>query len=559
MREYTVRTALTAVLAGAVALTGCQDLDVTNPNAPLREELQTTAADLEALIGSSYRNIFYVQQKWAPGPAQSTAADDHTASWGNYGMQDFGNEPRQAINNNPSYTYAYVVEEPWFFPYRSIVGASDGLRALSREDISLSNPVRARAFAKFIQGMGHALLAANYDRAFVVDETTDPANPPDDLMAYRAVMDSAMGYFRTALDIANGNSFTLKDTWIPERSLTSAQFARLIHSYMARFMSSWPRTPAEAETVDWAAVAQHADAGIQEDFWIGGQNDNQFWWSVIKSYGGGALPVWSRIDLRTLGPADTDGDYQQWLQTPAAERQPFLVNTPDRRITGGIDQPDTDGSYVDYFGSIFFRPGRGTYHFSNYMYSRWPLASGAAPDVTEMTATEVDLLRAEALLRMDGATARDTQEAVAIVNRTRTENGELPGVTADGVPESDTCVPRTEAGACGSLMDALQYEKRIETFHVSSGISFWDDRRWGDLVAGTPVHFPIPGQELQVLRQQIYTFGGTEGGAAGSGSTSSGSLGEWSVDERVQFYLDAFDAQMEYLKEIRGERMGRRR
>jgi hypothetical protein len=38
----------------------------------------------------------------------------------------------------------------------------------------------------------------------------------------------------------------------------------------------------------------------------------------------------------------------------------------------------------------------------------------------------------------------------------------LPAVTASGVPQGAGCVPRTVAGACGSLLDAIHYERRIE-------------------------------------------------------------------------------------------------
>jgi hypothetical protein len=63
-------------------------------------------------------------------------------------------------------------------------------------------------------------------------------------------------------------------------------------------------------------------------------------------------------------------------------------------------------------------------------------------------------------------------------------------------------------GSCGDLWEALKYEKRIECFHHSFGVEFFDDRGWGDLVEDTFIHLPVPGSELLLLLMDIYTFGG---------------------------------------------------
>lgn len=534
--RHTLRTATVAVLGVLFAVTGCQDLDVENPNAPDRSRALATPGDVASLIGGAYRNIWYVQQHWAPGPAQSTMADDHSASWGNFGMKFLSSEPRVAINNNPAWSYAYVIEEPWYFPYGSIVAASDGLRAL--EDVDLENGARARAFARWMQGMGHAYLALNYDRAFVVDETTDLTGEQE-LKPYNEVMQAALGYMNEALQIANNNSFQLPNGWINGRPLSSDRMSRLIHSYMARFMASVPRSPDEASQVDWASVANHVDQGIQQDFTVGGSVwFSGHWWSPFKHYGG-QFPIWGRTDLEFIGRGDTDGDWQAWMNTPVESRQPFLLNTPDKRITKGIDQPKTSGSQYTYYPTIAFVPGRGTYHFSNYNLNEYPHPS-TGYDPEEMTTVEMDLLKAEAMLRQG-----NRQAAVDLINKTRTANGKLPAVTTEGVPQSDTCVPQTMDG-CGSLWDALKWEKQIETHLLSSGIPYWDDRRWGDLESGTAVHFPIPGSELQVLQKEIYTFGGSGGEGA---APSIQELGEMSIGERVKYDLQKLESMLQKSQE----------
>ena len=128
-----------------------------------------------------------------------------------------------------------------------------------------------------------------------------------------------------------------------------------------------------------------------------------------------------------------------------------------------------------------------------------------------MTGKELDLLAAEANFRLGNRDA-----AMAIVNKYRTTNGELPAFTsADGVaPGGDRCVPQNPDGSCGNLWEALKYEKRIELFHYGMGTEYFDDRGWGDLVTNTWEQLPIPGSELEILLQEVYTFGGPGGSSA---------------------------------------------
>jgi hypothetical protein len=93
-------------------------------------------------------------------------------------------------------------------------------------------------------------------------------------------------------------------------------------------------------------------------------------------------------------------------------------------------------------------------------------------------------------------------------------NGQLPPVTADGVPQHGDCVPRKATGACGDLWDALMYEKHLETMGVISQLSWYDRRGWGTLAKGTLTQLPIPGRELETLGMPLYTFGGGGVGSA---------------------------------------------
>jgi hypothetical protein len=68
----------------------------------------------------------------------------------------------------------------------------------------------------------------------------------------------------------------------------------------------------------------------------------------------------------------------------------------------------------------------------------------------------------------------------------------------------------------------LKWEKRMEVNMQGLFGAPWyfDSRGWGDLWFGTPLQFPAPCKELQVLQLlPCYTFGGMAGDMGSPGST----------------------------------------
>lgn len=486
-------------VAGMVALTSsaCVDLEVTNLNAPDRERALATPGDVEALITGAYRTWWFSQHGWAPGPALSVGADQHTSSWGNFMMKDFGSEPRAPITNSSSYGYAYVVESPYFNAYAALAAVRDGIIAIEGgleigEDGA--DTQRALTMAKFIQGIAMGTVALLYDQGAILTEDTDVENVS--FAPYSELMAAAIASLEEGIALANANTFTTEDTWM-SGTHTNTELAQLMHSYIARFMVEVARTPAERDAVDWNAVKSHVDQGITSDFTVYGDDVN--WWDIMKTYT--VYSVWGRADVRSVGPADQSGNYQAWMATPVAQRDEILIDTDDRRITGG--DPESDGKYFGYMGPARFRPERGTYHMSYYGTIRYDdYAYDWLGDMVEVSKAEMDFLKAEALYRTG-----DRQGAVDIINAYRVPNGELPPVTVDGV-SGDRCTPRLADGSCADLWETLKYEKRIEVWLTSPGDAFFDDRGWGDLVSGTAIQFPVPAAELETLLMDVYTFGG---------------------------------------------------
>jgi hypothetical protein len=113
------------------------------------------------------------------------------------------------------------------------------------------------------------------------------------------------------------------------------------------------------------------------------------------------------------------------------------------------------------------------------------------------------LLKAEALLHLDAT--GNKSEVVDIINETRVQVGELDAamVTDPTGSMGDAQNPIRSDGA--TVWSMLKHEKRMESFGTISGLAFYDKRGWGDIIQGTPFQLPIPGAELELLREAIYT------------------------------------------------------
>lgn len=329
-----------------------------------------------------------------------------------------------------------------------------------------------------------------------------------------------------------------------------------------------------ADDVDWAAVAADAQNGITSDLrittstvtgpdmtWVG-----TYWLSYT---------TWHQMTPFISGMADTTGSYAAWLALPIAQRgvgSVFFMQTPDQRWPQGAsraaqrtDLEIADCSETNEVCPRFFVNratadpivniwGASQYDFARFISWRTSGSGGTGQNgpFPFFTKAELDLLQAEALFRQGNFAA-----ALPLVNRTRTAcgpggvpagcttrpagnglagepGGGLPAlVAADNstpVPGGNGCVPKravngADAGGgtvvCGTLFDALKWEKRMQTAYTHFAAWFMDSRRWGDLAGGVPVDWATPYQDLQVrLRAgtQIYSTGGPNPyhGSAGS-------------------------------------------
>jgi hypothetical protein len=57
-------------------------------------------------------------------------------------------------------------------------------------------------------------------------------------------------------------------------------------------------------------------------------------------------------------------------------------------------------------------------------------------------------------------------------------------------------------------MEAMKWEKRMETAYIYMGAWFFDSRGWGDLPKDTPLMYPVPVTELDSRLKPYYNLGG---------------------------------------------------
>lgn len=473
-------------LATILVSWGCADLSVDNLNAPdtrrVLEGAATSPDDVVSLLAGGYVTWWQRSTHVHGWMAVNTMGDQFTSSWGNFAMRELSSEPREAYNNSltASSDTRNVTEYPWYGYYSSLQTASDVIN-LIKGGVVIGSAERTKAVeasAYLLQGLSLGQLGLLFDQAFIIDEDSDPLNPPG-LSPYGDVIEAAISKLEKAKQTADAaGSAVMPGSLFNGYQMSMGEMKQLANSFAARFLTYQARTAAENGQTDWGRVLTYANNGIDWDF--APEGDDQFWYSYILLYGN--LAGWIRVDQRVIHMFD--------------ESQPERY--PDN--TSEIAEADSDDArveeYFSYSTAIPFPSDRGYYHFSHYTRVRYAhhsfaLATGPMPFFLK---AENNLIRAEALLRTSGS----QQTAADLINESRTEKGQLAPV-----------------GPSDDLMHALYYERFAEIDYAGPGQGYFDRRRTDvagfEIQPGTPRHMPVPARELNLLDMDIYTFGGSAG------------------------------------------------
>jgi hypothetical protein len=545
-RGYLMRTSLSVLATvGLLALAGvtaCSEpLDVDNDNSPDRDRVLANPADVEQLVGSLYQQINDATLGDIEGvnTGMITASFMSASGLANNGLGPRSGLPRGQIDNGRGNPY----EPENFADYRihSQVAraASDALARVAAggfllDDVAQTN--RMIAFAHFVRGVAVGNLALVYDSTGVPRPTDAPADIPP-LEGYSAVMVEAIKALDSAMLYSGMDDVpAIPAAWLNQAAaMDVADFEKLVRSYRARFRAGVARSLAENAGVDWALVRADAAAGIDDDFEVlmDPANGWEVQWLDIQLHFRDVN--WHQMPYYYLGMADTSGLYGPWLNTPRDTRAAFLIKTPDKRFPSGETRAAQTAKAVDGVdlpAGVYFRnrdpgddqslTGWQASFYDHYRFFDFADAggTGAFPVMTE---TEIDMLEAEAAIYI--ATPASIAEAAVLIDKTRVPNGLAPltGVITSAtqtIPGGNACVPRVPAAAtgsatvCGTILDAMKWEKRMETAFTSYGAWFFDARRWGELPVGTAYHWPVPFQELDARRLPIYNTGDQNTGSA---------------------------------------------
>src|SRR3989442_11512113 len=499
MRAF--RYALFGVLALTVARCN-QPLTVDNTNNPDRDKALASVTDLENFLSTPYAVMHSGTLGGGGGsfglqPQLLTQGMENVSGLANFAMGPVSAIPRNQLSNFPGAQGTLEAYRDFLVVHRAARLATLALVRL--QTLSLGSPARdarARAFARFVQGVALGNLALAYDSAVIVTENNS-ADALISLSDYKTVMTTALAYLDSAITIATnapagGDGFPLPTTWINGRALTAAQFIQFARSYKARFRAGVARTPAERADVtaggivDWTKVIGDANAGISADFNITMDPTNGWDVAWVQQHYAGA--EWHQMSQFFIGMADTAGLYDQFLAAAPASRLPFVIRTPDRRFPAGTDRPAQQavippGNFttVPYFqnrATASDRPG-DPLQISQYDYVRalaFSLATRIGP-FPVMTRAEIRLLAAEGYLPTG-----NVAQAAVLIDSSRVSKGGLPplaGVITDAsqvVPGGTACVPRVPDPAqnyqktkCGNIWEALKWEYRLETAYTGYG------------------------------------------------------------------------------------------
>ncbi|MGQ0813269.1 MAG: hypothetical protein ACT4O1_02255 [Gemmatimonadota bacterium] len=532
------------VLVGALAACSDDALEVENPNDPDRERVLANAADVEGLASSQFQQILTATLGSIArvNTALMTMGFENSSALNNNGLGPRSIIPRSQIDNGRG--NAYASENYADFRLLSSV-ARNSADILARSKVSGftlgagrdGDVNRLKAWAHFTYGVALGYLSLVYDSAGI-PRTTDAGGVIPPLEGFAAVNVFALAQFDSAAAYAARTGTTaLPANWLTGPTgptVPVARFIQVIRSFKAKMRAGVAHTPAERAAVDWNAVIADANAGITEDLVINtdpAQGWDHAWLSTGLHF---RDANWHQMTYYIIGMADTTGAFDAWLATARDDRTPFLIRSPDLRFPQGetrAAQNADRGGQVAPTGRKYFRnrdpggdqSGSGWMNsfYDHYRFRAWADAGRIGAKVF-FAKTENDMLAAEGHIRAGNIAA-----AAALIDRTRTTAG-LPALAGtvttatQAVPGGNACVPRVPVAtgtACGNIMEAMKWEKRMETAFTTYGSWYFDGRGWGDLVVGTALQWAVPYQEADARILPIYTYGGL--GGQGSATTST--------------------------------------
>ncbi|MGJ8734494.1 MAG: hypothetical protein ACSHW4_15170 [Cellulophaga sp.] len=483
---------ISTIIISAVLSTSfisCEDLEVENTNQPNLVDALASPDDVKSLLDGSTTNTFKHLVGFS-GIFMNLMADQTTTTNASNSFWSFADQPRLQINNSSTNSdLGNHVGSNWSSLNNYIYSANTVIdliefkgNVMIIEDVDKTQEMLATAY--FVKGLCQGYISLIFDKAYIVNPDTDLAAL--EFKTYTELNAESINNIDKAISIASNDSEISLQIY-NGYTIDNSTFKKLANSFAAKILLNLPRTKSEANTVDYAKVLEYANKGITEDFnppTDGGYqfyNNLQDWSTYTLSDGAGYLPT--DIKVAYLFDETYPTDYPV-----DASVTPDPANSSDPRLTEYFE-------YVTAFG--FLRESRGRELFTNYRHIRYytnndrGTLAGLSTDIFHTE--ELDFIKAEATLNTSGAVAAKS----ILDSSVRFTKGGL--TTGSTQPE---------------IEKALFYEYSIELDLGSTiGTQWMFMRRYDLLQTGTPLQYPVPGTELEITADQLYTFGGVSNGS----------------------------------------------
>lgn len=474
----------------------CEDLDIENENQPDKERALANPSDVESLMNGAASNIFSHLIGFT-GIYFNLMADQTSTTNASNAFWSFADQPRLQINNSPTNSNlgAHVANNwtnlnSYIYSANTIIDLIEyqGLpQIINGEDKSDEMLITAY----FVKGLAQGYISLIFDKAYIVNPDTDLASL--EFVTYQQMNAEGIANIEHALSLLSSNpnyTYKVHSTY----NMSASEFENVANSFIAKLMISLPRSKAEAANLDYNAILTYANQGITSTFdplTDGGRqffNNMQDWSTYTLSDNSGYLPTDIKV-MRFLDPS-LPADY------------PLDSNIILSDVTSVDPRADYFG-YTTAFG--YLRESRGRELFTNWKNNRFFTNNerGADPGLSTdiFHIEEMDYIKAEATWKVNGAVP-----AATILNTSaRFTKG---GITTPGT-DSD-------------IEYALHYEYSVELdLAATIGTQWFFMRRHDLLQEGTPLSYPVPGTELEITGDQLYSFGGENN--AGQEGTADGS------------------------------------
>lgn len=522
------------LLSFVIVMGGCADLSVDNLNDPDRERALANDADLVSLMQGSGSDVFFtITDYW--GVNINAYADMMTTTNMVNSWWVFTDEPRRPMPNVPTFADLVVNSAIWSDLNSGIQTANTILNIIENEGETVvvdgeDITQNMLASAYFLRGVSYAYLGMVYDQGYLVGADFNPETDPlPEFVGYAELIDAGVADIEQAISISQSVSGFIWSGIPTPDEWNAAEFQTIAYSLAARAMAAKARTLEESTNLGsahWQKILDYANMGIGGDSaaaemggFIASTVGSFVYWNNLMDWHTARVgePGYLPPDIMIMHALDPNYPTAYPLETNV-----FLEE-------GDWNPTDPRGAYYSYTAQRFAQSAdRNKANFSQYNFEREWAANNwgqTGQPLIYFLATETEYLKTEAYLMLgDKASAAATLNASPFGTGVTDFSPNLPAVnagriSANGISGGNT-ISATASDA--EFQYALLREYAVEISLMGGiGNQWFFMRRWDLLQIGTPLHYPIPADELEITGDVPYTFGGVAN--AGDPGTASGS------------------------------------